>query len=39
LKSLDAVAGWRYLSYDIGSGTEIKELSVNGPFVGAMFHF
>jgi hypothetical protein len=38
-KSLDAVLGWRDLSYDIGSGTPLKELDVNGPFAGAIFHW
>jgi hypothetical protein len=38
-KKLDAVAGWRYLYYDIGSDDVLKELSVNGPYVGAMFHW
>ena len=38
-KNLDAVAGWRYLYYDIGSDTLLKTLDVNGPFVGAMFHW
>ena len=39
LKHLDAVLGWRYLYYDIGSDTLIKELSANGPFAGVMFHW
>jgi len=38
-KNLDAVAGWRYLYYDIGDDTAIKNLSANGPYVGAMFHW
>ena len=38
-KHLDAVAGWRYLYYDIGSDTLLKELTVNGPFAGVMFHW
>lgn len=37
LKHFDAVAGWRYLYYDVGSDTLIRKLSVNGPFVGAVF--
>jgi hypothetical protein len=36
---LDAVFGWRYLNYDIGSDTAIKELNLNGPFVGAIFRW
>lgn len=36
---LDAVAGWRYLYYDIGSDTLLKTLDVNGPYVGAIFHW
>ena len=37
--SLDAVFGWRYLYYDIGSDTLLKELELNGPFVGAIFRW
>jgi hypothetical protein len=37
--SLDAVFGWRYLYYDIGSDTLLKKLEVNGPFVGAIFRW
>jgi hypothetical protein len=36
---LDAVLGWRYLDYDFGDDTAIKDLTVNGPFVGAIFHW
>ena len=40
-RNLDAVAGWRYLYYDISSDNDapLKELDVNGPFVGAIFHW
>jgi hypothetical protein len=38
-KGFDAVAGWRYLYYDVGSDTTLKALDVNGPFVGAIFHW
>ena len=38
-RDFNAVAGWRYLYYDIGSDTLIKELSVNGPFAGVVFHW
>ncbi len=36
---LSAVLGWRYLDYDVGSGTIMKELTLNGPFAGAIFHW
>jgi hypothetical protein len=36
---LDAMVGWRYLGYDLGSDTTIKELTVDGPFAGATFHW
>lgn len=39
LKHFDAVAGWRYLYYDVGSDTVIKELSANGPYAGVVFHW
>ena len=35
--SLDAVVGWRYMTWDIGG--EIDELTINGPFVGAILKF
>jgi hypothetical protein len=35
--SLSAIFGWRYLSYDVGSDTIIKELTLNGPFAGVIF--
>lgn len=38
-KHLDAIAGWRYLYYDVGSDTLIKELDINGPFAGVLFHW
>lgn len=36
---LSAVLGWRYLTYDVGSDNIIKELTLNGPFAGAVFHW
>ena len=36
---LSAVFGWRYLGYDVGSDTIIKELTLNGPFAGVIFHW
>jgi hypothetical protein len=36
---LEAAFGWRYLNYDIGSDTAVKELNLNGPFVGAIFRW
>ena len=36
-ESLDAVIGWRYLTWDIGG--EIDELTVNGPYVGVIARF
>jgi len=37
--AFDAVLGWRYLDYNVGSGTTLKELTLNGPFVGAIFRW
>lgn len=37
--NLDAIVGWRYLDYDLGSDTPLRELTVNGPFIGAIFHW
>ena len=36
---LSALLGWRYLDYDVGSDTIIKELTLNGPFAGVMLHW
>ena len=36
---LSAVLGWRYLTYDVGSDNIIKELTLNGPFAGVIFHW
>ena len=38
-ESLEALFGWRHLSYDVGSDTAIKELTVSGPFVGVIFRW
>jgi hypothetical protein len=38
-RDLSAVFGWRYLTYDVGSDTVIKELTLNGPFAGVLFHW
>lgn len=38
-RNFNAVAGWRYLYYDIGSDTALKELSANGPYAGVVFHW
>lgn len=35
----EAVAGWRYLSYDMKSGSPISDLTVSGPLVGATFRW
>ena len=37
--SVDALFGWRYMSYDVGSNTAIKEITINGPFAGVMFRW
>jgi hypothetical protein len=36
---VDATFGWRYLHYDIGSDTALKELNLNGPFAGVIFRW
>jgi hypothetical protein len=36
-KSFDAVAGWRYLTWD--DDNTISDLSINGPYVGALWRF
>jgi hypothetical protein len=38
-RDLSALFGWRYLTYDVGSDTIIKELILNGPFAGVVFHW
>ena len=34
---LDAVIGWRYMTWDLGE--TLDELTINGPFLGAIFRF
>lgn len=36
---LDAVVGWRYLTWDFGNDSAVKDLTVNGPYAGAVFHW
>ena len=38
-QDLSAVFGWRYLSYDVGSDTILKDLTLNGPFAGVVYHW
>ena len=38
-QGLSAVFGWRYLDYHVGSDTLLKELTLNGPFAGVVFHW
>ena len=35
----DAIAGWRYLDWDLKDSSEVEGLTVNGPYIGAKFHF
>lgn len=37
--NLDAMFGWRYLSYDVGSDTVIRELTINGPLAGVIWRW
>ncbi len=37
---LDAAFGWRYINWDFGKdASPLKELTVNGPYVGAIFRW
>jgi hypothetical protein len=38
-QDLSAVFGWRYLDYNVGSDTLLKELTLNGPFAGVVYHW
>ena len=38
-QDLSAIFGWRYLGYDVGSDNLIKELTLNGPFAGFVYHW
>jgi hypothetical protein len=38
-KKVDAVAGYGYLDYDLGSDEAISDLSVHGPYAGVKFTF
>lgn len=35
----DLFAGWRYLDYDLKSGSKIEDATFNGPLVGVAFHW
>jgi len=35
----DVVAAWRYLHYDMKSGTNIENMTFNGPAIAAVFHW
>lgn len=35
----EVVAAWRYLDYDMKSGSRIESLKVNGPALAAVFHW
>jgi hypothetical protein len=30
---------WRYISYDMKSGSPVEDLSFNGPMIGATFRW
>jgi hypothetical protein len=36
---MDAMFGWRYMTYEVGSDTTFDELTLSGPFVGAVFRW
>ena len=33
------VALWRYIDYDLKSGKPVQSLTMNGPAIGAVFHW
>lgn len=35
----EVTGGWRYLDYDLGSGSPIQSLTLSGPAIGATFRF
>jgi hypothetical protein len=35
----DVVASWRYLDYEMKSGSNVEKLNFNGPAVAAVFHW
>jgi hypothetical protein len=35
----DLVAAWRYIDYEMESGSPIESMTVSGPAIGATFHF
>jgi hypothetical protein len=37
--SVDIVGVWRYLEYNLGSGTPIESINFNGPALGITFRF
>ena len=37
--SIETVAGWRYLDYELGEGRPLSELSLNGPILSLRFHW
>jgi hypothetical protein len=38
-RKVDAVAGYRYLDYDLGSDAALSDLTVHGPYAGVKFNF
>lgn len=37
--NVEAILAWRYLTWDFGSDSAIKDMTVNGPLLGAVFHW
>jgi hypothetical protein len=35
----DAIAGWRYIDYNLKSGSKIEDATFNGPLIGVAFHW
>ncbi len=38
-KKLDAGLGWRYMTWNLDNDAPVKDLTINGPFVGVTLHF
>lgn len=37
--AVSAVLGWRYLTWEFDSGSPAKNLTINGPYLGAIYRF
>jgi len=37
--TVSAAVGWQYLTWDFENDAPLQDMTINGPYVGAIFHF